>query len=207
MKNRITIIYLTIGIGFLTACGVNKQVNMLTALEKCKYEVVSADSVYLAGTDVARLAQNNTIDLTSAPALAFAYLQRSLPFKATLNLSVKNPGTNVAGINQFQYILMLKDKELTTGTINQVIRVEPGSSTVVPIKIATDIFPFVSTSANRKAVADFFSSKEEKKAAFTLKIKPTLLLGNEKVQFPGYISLDKVVTNKQMFDFIKKLDK
>lgn len=207
MKYRITTIYLTVCIGFLTACGVNRQVNMLKALEKCKYEVVSADSVYLAGTDVARLANNNTIDLTSAPTLAFAYLQKSLPFKATLNLSVKNPGTSVAGINQFQYVLMLKDKELTTGTINQEIRVEPGSSTVVPIKIATDIFPLVSTSASRKAVAEFFSSKEEKKAAFTLKIKPTLSLGNQKIDFPGYISLDKELTNKQMFDFIKKLDR
>jgi hypothetical protein len=207
MKIKINALLISAIFVLLSACGVNNQLKQLKALEKCKYEVVSADSVYLAGTEVSGLVSNNTINLTSAPALAFAYLQKSLPLKATLNLSVKNPGTTTAGINQFQYILMLKDKELTSGIINQEIRVEPGSSTVIPIKIGTDIFPFVSTSQNRKALMDFFSSEEEKKAAFTLKIKPTLLLGNEKVQFPGYISMDKVITNKQMFDFIKKLNR
>ncbi len=206
MKSQVSLYCISVVI-FLSSCGINQQVKQLKALEKCKYEIVSADSVYLAGTDVSRLVSNNTIDLTSAPSLAFAYLQRSLPLKATLNLSVKNPGSTTAGINQFQYILMLKDKELTSGIINQEIRVEPGSSTTVPIKIGTDIFPFVSTSQSRKALTDFFSSKEEKKAAFTLKIKPTLSLGNEKVQFPGYISLDKVVTNKQMSDFINKMNR
>ena len=143
MKNRKALIYIAAVIFFLPGCGINQQVKQLKALEKCKYEVISAESVYIAGTDIAHLVSNNTINLTSAPALAFAYLQRSLPLKATLNLSVKNTGSSTAGINQFQYILMLKDKELTTGTINQEIKVEPGGSTVVPIRINTDIFPLV----------------------------------------------------------------
>ena len=120
MKKALLLVLIAV---VFTQCGVNQQIKQMKALENCKYQLASADSIYLGNTDISKIINTDGFDLENAPGLAFAFLSRNLPFKARLNLQITNPGNTVAGINEFEYIVMIKDQEITNGRIDQQITI------------------------------------------------------------------------------------
>lgn len=201
MKRYLILLYSSL---LFTACGVKEQADQLQALEKCTYEIVSADSIYIAGTDASQLISNQGLNLYHAPQLAFAYLQQKLPLKGILQLQITNPGTEEAGINQFEYKILIKDTELLNGFIDQKTTVAPnGGTTLVPIRVDRDIYPLLSNPEYQKAVNDFLTSATEKSFIVTFKIKPGIVIGTETIPFPDYISIDKEITNTSLIQYLK----
>ena len=204
MKKALLLLVVSV---FCIQCGVNQQIKQLKALEKCKYQIVSADSVFLANTDISKIINTNGFNLENAPGLAFAFLQRKIPLKARINLQISNPGSSPAGINEFEYIVMIKDQEITKGIIDHKIEIPAnGGTTVVPIKIDQNIYPLLASAQNRNSLVNFFSSEAEEKAQITLKIKPSIGLGGEKIQYPGFIDIKKEISNKQLVSSLKGIN-
>ncbi len=196
------IFFLFLSLTLIYSCGIDNQVNRLKALEGCRYFIVSADSVYLANTHISRLVREKGFDISGAPAVAFAFMQQRLPLKALLRLKIENPGKDEAGINEFDYKIMLKGVELTSGSYDRKIVIKPeGGTADVALKIDSELYPILSNPDYQKAVTEFLSSKEERKTVITLKIKPSFTIGNEKVSYPGYIDIDKEISNKQLLTF------
>ncbi|WP_026897361.1 NDR1/HIN1-like protein [Daejeonella oryzae] len=192
-------------ISFLFAsCNLNNQAKQVNALEKCTYEITSADSVYVAGKNVSKLIQNNSIDINNMPELAIAYMRQNIPFKAKLNLQIKNPTQNKASINQFEYIVLLKDQELARGTVDQKVSVEPGETTRVPVNVKGNIYQILSNGKTMKDIVEFLKGTKavggpEKKGIVTLKIKPTIEVGNKLVAYPGFITINKEISSNMLF--------
>lgn len=196
--------YLLLIIVFISACSVKEQADQLKALEKCTYQIVSADSLYIAGADVQNLIGNNGLNLFGAPKLAFAFLQQKMPLEGIVNLKVTNPGTEDAAINEFEYKVFVKDIELLSGFINRKITIKPnGGSVTIPVKIDRDLYPLISSSANQQAVASFLSSKNEQSIPVTFKIKPGFMIGTERINFPDFISIEKSVSNITLLNYLK----
>lgn len=188
---------------FVSGCGLNKQARLLEAFEKCTYEINSADSVYVAGRDVSKLIRNRTFELRNIPELALAVFRRNIPLTAKVNLTINNPTSNTASINQFEYIVLIKGQELANGFINQRVSIEPGGTTTVPVRVNSNIYSFLSNGKTMEDVIDFLRGGEsgatEKKGMLTIKIKPTIEMGNKLVKYPGYISIDKEISSKILF--------
>src|SRR5690606_41522177 len=87
----------------LTGCGINKQAKQLKAFEKCRYEILAADSVFVAGADVTKLMDSRGADLSSLPGVAMGFLTRNVPLTGILRIRITNPSGTLAGDNQFQY--------------------------------------------------------------------------------------------------------
>lgn len=190
---------------FLSACvGLNKQVNQIKALEDCKYEVSSVDSAYVANINIKDIIGQEKIDLTKMPRLAFALLRKDVPLKARINLAITNPSNQLAAVNQFEYKVLIKSLELASGFVNQKVTISPnGGTTTVPIQINSNIYHIISDDKAMDAISDFLigseDSSKEKKSIVTFKIKPTLDLGNRQIKYPGYISIDKEISSKDLF--------
>ncbi len=188
----------------LSSCNINNQAKQVSALQNCTYEIVSADSVFVAGKDVNKLLANRTIDINNMPELAIAYMRQDIPFKAKINLQIKNPGNNTASINQFEYIVLLKDQELANGTVDQKVTVEPGETTQVPVNVKGNIYQILSNGKTMKDLIDFVKGSKaiggpEKKGIVTLKIKPMLEVGSKLVPYPGYITVNKEISSNLLF--------
>lgn len=187
----------------ISGCGLNKQAKMVKALENCKYEIVSADSVIVAGKDVSSLIKNRKVSLDNMPGLALAYLRRDIPFRARVNLRVKNPGEERAAINRFEYKILIKGQELANGNVNQKVSVEPGGTTTVPVNVNGNIYQILSNGKTMQEIMDFLQGGKmagtEKKGVVTLKIRPTIEVGSKLIQYPDYISIDKEVSSKILF--------
>lgn len=182
----------------LSRCGVNKQVEQAKALGKCRFELVSADSVYLAGVNMKQFEGQDNINLGSLPRLAMGFITKSIPLDARLVLKITNPTAETAAINQFEYKILLKNSEVFTGYVNHRVEVAPvGGTTRVPIVISTNAYHLITDEQTRDAFADlvqnFSGAKNARRTIVTIKIRPTLDLGNKEVKYPGYITFEKEI--------------
>jgi hypothetical protein len=181
-------------------CGINKQAQQIKALEKCTYRITSADEITVGGTDVKKLFDGQDINLASLPGIAFGLLRQDVPLKARLNLEVKNPSADMASINQFEYKILINNADLAEGVVNQEVIVPAGQSTVVPVNMIVNLYPFVSNKKVMSEVSEFLKAGKnggaEKKGLLTLKIRPSIKVGNSLVKYPGFITIDKEISSK-----------
>jgi len=184
----------------VSGCGINRQAQQIKALEKCTYKITSADEITVGGTDVKKLFEGQEINLASLPGLAFGLLRKDVPLKARLNLEVKNPSGADAAINQFEYKILINNADLAEGVVNQEVNVAAGKSTVVPVDMVVNLYPFVSNSKVMGQISEFIKAGKnggaEKKGLLTLKIRPSIKVGNSLVKYPGFITIDKEISSK-----------
>jgi hypothetical protein len=184
-------------------CAVNRQIQEAKTLGDCQYAIVSADSIYLAGLDVRQFKNVEDINPLKYPKLAMGLLAKNVPLDARLNIDITNPTTKNAAINELEYRVLLAGQELFAGIVNQRIAVAPGGGkTRVPIKINTNAYTLITDAKTRDAFTQFVSnlagSSNSKPSRVTIKIKPTLSLGNKAVNYPGYITIEQEVTSKML---------
>lgn len=200
-------IVICISLMVLSACGVKEQADQMQALEKCEYDVVSADSVSLAGIDINKIIGTKGLNIYRAPRLAFAYMQGSVPLRGALGLKITNNGAGIAAINNFDYKILIGSTEILSGTIDKRIEVVPdGGSTFIPIKIDKDIYPLISNPENQRAVNKFLTSKTPDSTRILIKIKPRIFIGDKSIEYPSYIDIVKTFTNVELFSYLKKLE-
>ncbi len=192
-------LYISLIVLAITGCGINKQAQQIKALEKCTYRIVSADQLSLAGADVKKIVNEGDINLASLPGLALGLLRQDVPLRARLNLEVKNPTGDAASINQFEYKILINKQELADGFVNQEVNIAAGQATVVPVDMQINLYPFLSNNKVMAEINEFLKAGKggpEKKGILTLKIKPSIKVGNSLIKYPGYITIDKEVSSK-----------
>ncbi|GAB3991632.1 hypothetical protein GCM10028807_22140 [Spirosoma daeguense] len=182
-------------------CSVNQQLAQAKALGDCRYAIASADSVYLAGIDIREFRKLEDLNFARFPRLATGLLTRNVPLDARVNLEITNPTNKLAGINQLEYRVLLAGQELFNGFLNQRIEVQPGGGkTRVPIRLNTNAYQLITDAKTRDAftqlVQNLAGASNSQPSKLTIKIKPTLALGNKAINYPGYITIDQDITNK-----------
>jgi hypothetical protein len=183
----------------LAACGINQQAKQIKALEQCKFEVKRVDSLFLAGANVMKMVRSGSVNVSNMGGVAMGMLRKEVPLKGILHLKITNPTDHLAGINQFQYQLLMKDRQLATGLVNQEVKVNPGESVEVPVLIDANIYGLLSNGSVLQEVVDFVSGNNPKKESLlTIKLKPTIAIGNKTINYPGWITFDRKVTRDML---------
>ncbi|RNL54194.1 hypothetical protein [Pedobacter jejuensis] len=196
MKKTLLLCLLTISI---FSCGINKQAQQIKALEDCTYKIKNVNQITLAGTDLKRLIDQQDFNLASLPGVALGLLRKDIPLRANLNLEITNPSANLAAINQFEYKILVNNTDLAEGFVNQAVSIPQGQTVTVPIQMGSNIYGLIS---NGNVLSDIMkaaqrgSKSDEKLGLLTIKIKPTFMIGNTPVKYPGYITINKDITNK-----------
>lgn len=174
-------------------CGVSRKISLL---EQCRYDIKSADSVFVAGRNITRQIKTGSFDLGSLPELAIGLLRKDIPLRARLNLGIENPGSKPIEINQFDYIISFKGQELVNGTTDRRIDINPDETTVVPIMIRANIYSILSDRNTREEIFSYLRGAESaKKSLISFKIRPSIRVGNKLIKYPGYITIDKELSS------------
>ena len=187
-------------IGFIalitSSCGVSRKISLL---EQCKYDIKSADSVYFAGKDITRQIKTGTFNLGSIPELAIGLLRKDIPLRVRLNLGINNTGSKAIEINQFDYIVLFKGQELVKGTTDRRIDIKPDETTIVPIIIRANIYSILSDKNTRQEIFSYLrGANSTKNSLISIKIRPSIRVGNKLIKYPGYITIDQEM-NHNMF--------
>ncbi len=203
MKKIMSVAALIGAIVFLSQCSVSRQVKEAKTFGDCKYAITSIDSVYLAGTDIREFRNVKSIkdlDPTKYPQLGLAILRKKVPLDLRVNLDINNPTNRLAAINQLEYIVLLSDSEIFKGILNRRIEVYPGTgSTKVPVQLSTNAYDLLTNDQTRESFIAMIQSltgkSDTKPAKLTVKIKPTLAVGDKQVNYPGYITFEQEITD------------
>jgi len=196
MKKTILLCFVTISI---FGCGINKQAQQIKALEDCTYKIKNVNQITLAGSDLGRLINQQDFNLASLPGVALGLLRKDIPLRANLNLEITNPSGNLAAINQFEYKILVNNTDLAEGIVNQAVSIPQGQTVTVPVQMSSNIYGLIS---NGNVLNDIIRSaqkgakSDDKLGLLTIKIKPTIMIGNTPVKYPGYITINKDISNK-----------
>jgi len=196
MKKTILLCILAISI---FGCGINKQAQQIKALENCTYKIKNVNQITLAGSDLGRLINQQDFNLASLPGVALGLLRKDIPLRANLNLEITNPSGNLAAINQFEYKILVNNTDLAEGIVNQAVSIPQGQTVTVPVQMSSNIYGLIS---NGNVLNDIIKAaqkgtkSDEKLGLLTIKIKPTIMIGNTPVKYPGYITINKDISSK-----------
>lgn len=186
-----------------TQCTVSRQIKEAKALGDCSFKLKSIDSVYLAGIDVQELkniTKVSDIDVSRYPGLGLAFLRRNIPIDLRVNLEANNPTKKMAAIQEFEYKVLLLSHEIFSGIVNRRIEIPPGTGrTQIPIDLGTNAYELFTNNQTREEFLKMFEALTGKTSGnstkLVIKIKPTLAMGSQKVNYPGYITLEKEITS------------
>lgn len=194
MKKNLLIFFIAFNI---VGCTVSKKISLL---ENCRYEIESADSIFLVGKDITQTIKTGVFDMGSIPELAIGLFRKNIPLKARINLGIHNPGSGNIELNQFDYIISFKGQELANGTTARKIIIDPNKSTTVPLMVNTNIYSILSDRTTRNEIIDYMRgteySKGSQKSIINIRIRPSIRIGKKLIKYPSYINIDKELSQE-----------
>jgi hypothetical protein len=116
----------------------------------------------------------------------------SLPLDFTLNLEGKNPNDSPAGLGHFAWILDMDGNQLTTGTMDKSFEIPAnGGTSPIPLAVTLDLRKVLS-GKNLDSMLNLalnVAGEGTKPTHLTLKLKPSVQVAGQDLDYPGYITL------------------
>ena len=175
----------------LSGCAI---LNELTALTKCEFKFHSAENPVIAGINVSRINSYSDLSFMDGQRVVTTIMQRKLPFEITANVEVKNPGMMTAAVNQIEWIAYIDDIEISRGRVDRRIEIQPNATTLVPIRIDTDLFQYLEGD-NPKTMLNFGLNLVDaggQPTRLSMKIKPSVYVGGQVIPYPDYFTITHV---------------
>lgn len=188
-------IYSIITLFILTSCSALKE---LISFTKCEFRLKSIQSIKLAGVDLKGKTGISDFKISDMAVFTQYALRGNLPVDMVIQIETKNPNQQTAAINKVEWIAYLDEIEMMTGFVNDRIVIPPDNGTnLVPLHIRFDLKKVAGSSAGN-AIAGLalnMLNMGEEDSRFIVKIKPTILVGSFKLDYPGYIKITREFTS------------
>ncbi len=175
----------------ITSCDVVKQAQKAGNLLNCSFRLKSVENLSLAGVNIQQLTKLTDLSVSNVAMLTSAAMGGSLPLQFNLNLEGKNPNQSAAGLAGFDYILLIDNIEMTKGVINRKVNIPAGKSSVIPMQMNIDLKKALSGKGT-DALLNFvmnLAGTGSKPTRFSMKIKPTIKIGDYPLQYPDYLTI------------------
>ena len=170
-------------------CNVFDQIGGAYNLSQCKYDYNSIDNIEVAGNKLGKGKSISIANLASLTTILAGGSMQTIPFSMTLNLDVMNPNQNAAFLNGLDYLIELNDMEFSTGKLNVPLRIEAGNTSVLPLTIGVDLKSLMNRYSQEKVTSEMsrFLGISPGQTKISVKLWPTLLVGDMPIKSPAYI--------------------
>jgi hypothetical protein len=191
-------------------CGIQEQVQQAKAFKNVDVRLASVDQATVGGVNVLNLRQAGDLGTAERALLVAAATAGNLPLRMRVNLEFRNPNSETAALNEFNYIALIDGKEVAKGHTNQRIEVPANSSPVTaPILVESDLRKTLGEQSG-ESLANFalgLTDRDREPLRFTLKLKPTFITSSGKrISPPGYSNVEKEFTPAQALDAVSRPD-
>lgn len=189
----------TVFILFVFFTGIScRQIRELQTFANCDFRLANLENTTLGGVNVQNVRSISDLNLSQAARITQAYASGSLPLNLIVNMEVKNPNATPAAMNSVDWIMVIDDKEIVDGTVNERIQIDPdGGVTKLPIRISTDLRKVLNSMPADQAVnmGLGLAGSGGKPTRVTLKIRPSIMVGQTVLKYPGYINVNQEFGN------------
>jgi hypothetical protein len=188
LKRWLTLIVIPIFV--LTSCGLVQQGTELQTFANCDFRLESVTELKLAGVDIQGKGGLADLGFTGKAVVAGSIASGALPLMFNLNVEAKNPNTSLAAMNRLDWILLVDKQELARGVLADRIEIAPNGMTTFPVSIQLDLMEAISGESSGALMNLAFSlAGTGAVSKVTLKAKPTIIIREKPMQFPGYINI------------------
>lgn len=175
----------------LPSCDILRQVEEMKMLSKCEFRINSVTDIHLAGVNVSRIQQISDVRPLDLLRLTNAVLNDDLPLNFNLNLEVKNPNDQAASLNRLEWILFIDELQMLQGTVNERFSTGPGETGLLPVQIGFNLAEVLQDERSDKII-DFGLGLAEgsgKTSRVMVKLKPSVVVGQRNIMYPGWIEV------------------
>ena len=159
---------------------------------KCDFRMKTVTDTQLANIDVQNIRSFSDLNFFQVGNLTKAYLSGNVPLEFLLNIESKNPNTAAATMASFDWILLIDDIQMVSGTNEQEYQIPPnGGTQVIPLKISVNLLEILNNET-KDALLNFgfnLADASNKPTRIGLKLKPTINVSGIPITYPGYIDL------------------
>ncbi|MFD1872525.1 LEA type 2 family protein [Hymenobacter bucti] len=199
-----------VAIASLSQCGIQEQVQQAKAFKNVDVRLASVDQATVGGVNVLNMRQAGDLGTAERALLAAAATAGNLPLRMRVNLEFRNPNSETAALNEFDYIALIDDKEVAKGHTTQRIEVPAnGGLVTAPIEVQSDLRKVMGEQSG-ESLANFalgLTDRDRQPLRFTLKLKPTFITSSGKrISPPGYSKVEKEFTPAQALDAVSRPD-
>jgi hypothetical protein len=199
-----------VAVACFSQCGIQEQVQQAKAFKNVDVRLASVDQATVGGVNVLNLRQAGDLGTAERALLVAAATAGNLPLRMRVNLEFRNPNSETAALNEFDYIALIDGKEVAKGHTNQRIEVPAnGSLVTAPILVESDLRKTLGEQSG-ESLANFalgLTDRDREPLRFTLKLKPTFITNSGKrIAPPGYSKVEKEFTPAQALDAVSRPD-
>jgi hypothetical protein len=199
-----------VAVASFSQCGIQEQVQQAKAFKNVDVRLASVDQATVGGVNVLNLRQAGDLGTAERALLVAAATAGNLPLRMRVNLEFRNPNSETAALNEFDYIALIDGKEVAKGHTNQRIEVPAnGSPVTAPILVESDLRKTLGEQSG-ESLANFalgLTDRDREPLRFTLKLKPTFITSSGKrISPPGYSNVEKEFTPAQALDAVSRPD-
>lgn len=181
----------------VSSCQVAKQTKTAINLENCEFRLVSTENIILAGIPIDTYTSVKDLGVADFAMFMGALTQPELPLSLQLNIEVKNPNQEPAGINSLEYIIFIDDIQMLDGSYMKPFSVPPSSTAIIPVQLSIDLKKALN-GKSVDAILNFgfnLAGVGHVPTRFKVKLKPSILVGNTSLSYPGYITVKTEYVN------------
>lgn len=175
---------------FLASC---QAIQMMQSFLKCEFRLAQVGNVQALGIDMTGKRSFADFGLLDAGKVVQALAGNQFMLNFIANVEVKNPNTQPAGMNRMDWILMVDNKEVLNGSLNQAVNVPASGTSVVPLNLSIDLKK-IFASQNRDetlGLAFDLANQGNNSNRIMLRVKPYMNIGGAEIAYPGYLNIKK----------------
>ncbi len=182
----------------LTGCDVLKQVEGMQMLTKCEFRINTISDIQLAGVNVSGVKKISDINPLDALIITNAWLSNQLPLDFNLNLEVKNPNNQPASMNRLDWILFIDDMQMLEGAVNERFVTGAGETGNLPVQIGFNLAEVLKGESKDKIISTALGLVDGsgKSTRVMVKLKPSLMVGQQTIMYPGWLEVRHEFTAK-----------
>jgi len=179
----------------ILSCNSCEQLKGLNNMTKCEFRLKNIDVLSIDKVDVSRVKTVNDLDALTITRLGASLLSGKFPLTYRANVEAKNPNTQRAAISKLALHILFNNVDLVQTEVNRNVEVLPAQTTLIPIEMTSDIGQIIK-GENIKNVLGLVFPGNDSPAVFTIKLKPSVLVGPVTLNYPGFITLSKDFKSK-----------
>ena len=193
LKSLILVLLILIVTFAEPGCDVSQQTQQAVNLAKCEFRIRSVENINLAGISIQNAASIKSLNITDAAKIMAAIGASTFPLSLQLNFEGKNPNSTAAGLNKLEWILFIDDIQMTSGSLDKAFTIPPNNGTaIIPVQVGLDLKQALK-GKSLDAIVNFgfnLAGIGNKPTRIKAKLKPTIMIGNYPVSYPGYITVN-----------------
>jgi hypothetical protein len=162
------------------------------SLGKCEFQIRSVENVYLAGIFVQNITSLADLSIIDVGKLMTSIVGPVFPLSLQINLLGRNPNDRPAGLNRIDWILFIDDIQMTSGSLDKAFVIPPNNGVaVIPVNVNVNLKQ-VLQGKSAEALVNFglnLSGKGKSPTRFKVKLRPTIMVGQSAITYPGFITV------------------